>query len=401
MSNNSTPKVRLLHLSDPQFGDLCEAHPVVKDDPSSICRHPFVRSFFEYAKTQTPPHAIVVTGDITTAAKPNEYAQAEAAFRSLANLWGKAVPVLSVPGNHDVSWDIDGLSPADGFGGLRFAPYRLFDHELSSAQNQSGHGYSADSCGDFVSLYQDERMIVVGFNTAACESRNQKPHHGVIRDYQIDRVRTWLRNSRASTETIRVALFHHHLQPLRDPPDWMDVSTATNAQALNDFLEEERFHVALHGHKHKPNLGATGGAHVCHVFGGGAFSVVPSERGGGDLKNFAHWVNIRGSSQNAALGEVESVKCIGHAGKFQWIRPHFNEFPPIARLARALPLDEIKRRLGLLNLAVPQIGALICEDPELAAADPQHLTDAISKLTPERDLVDLDKDVSEWRSYVR
>lgn len=398
--------LRILHISDPQFGQLCEAQPKHPADAGSICGHPLIESFFEHCRTQIQPDLIALTGDISSAAKPTEYLQAESFVEQLRKIWGgDDVPVVVVPGNHDVSWDLDDLH-APTFSGLRFAPFRHFQDETCSSRVSTRHSYRHDACGDFVSFFDSELFTAIGFNTAAKESKSQKPHHGHVSEWQLDEARQLVLNSKGR---YRIALLHHHLVPFRDPPDWLDVSTATNAQSLIDFLHAERFTIALHGHRHYPNLrvlvSTTG--RCLHVFGAGAFSVVATERITGSIRNFAHWIVYTGTTiQGSPIGELISLKCHGGAGKYSWKPPNRDEYDHRIRLARPLSETEIKHRVAALAVGINKarkvsLGPLLLDDPELAATDRNTLLSEIRSAIATHDLVNDDRDLSEWILYER
>jgi 3',5'-cyclic AMP phosphodiesterase CpdA len=70
----------ILHISDPHFGT--EQAPVVQ-------------ALFALAQQQRP-HWVVLSGDITQRARPAQFAAARAFIEQLG------VPVLAIPGNHDI-----------------------------------------------------------------------------------------------------------------------------------------------------------------------------------------------------------------------------------------------------------------------------------------------------------
>ncbi|MBX2995227.1 MAG: metallophosphoesterase [Bdellovibrionaceae bacterium] len=74
-------KVRVAHISDPHFGTV----------------EPDVRAALLQSLKSLAPSAIVVTGDITQRARLRQFRDARRFFREL-----EPIPVLVVPGNHDI-----------------------------------------------------------------------------------------------------------------------------------------------------------------------------------------------------------------------------------------------------------------------------------------------------------
>jgi hypothetical protein len=66
--------VRILHISDVQFGNLCLARPVDSTKPESIVEDPLFKTLFSTLKSRwAKPHLIALSGDITTRAAPSEF----------------------------------------------------------------------------------------------------------------------------------------------------------------------------------------------------------------------------------------------------------------------------------------------------------------------------------------
>src|SRR5262249_23702966 len=101
--------LRILHLSDVHFGQLL---PHQRKPDLSASAHCFAEGDEplpeELAKAiasdpdlQTPPEAVIVSGDIGWSGNAEDYGYAKTFFDSLRRGW-PAVPIVVAPGNHDV-----------------------------------------------------------------------------------------------------------------------------------------------------------------------------------------------------------------------------------------------------------------------------------------------------------
>ncbi|MGH3002114.1 MAG: metallophosphoesterase family protein [Gaiellaceae bacterium] len=150
---------RILHVSDLHFG----AH----EDP--ILERALARLAERIA-----PELVIASGDLTHRGERHQHARA-AAF-----LHGLELPVLAVPGNHDIPWTL----PA------RLAsPWREFEREWRTTE-PSLAGANAH---------------IVGVNSV----RPWRHQSGGVRDDQLERVATKLRQS--ATGALRVVVMHHQM----------------------------------------------------------------------------------------------------------------------------------------------------------------------------------------------
>jgi 3',5'-cyclic AMP phosphodiesterase CpdA len=152
-------KTRLLHLSDLHLG--------ANDRPEI---EPALRSLIE----RVQPAAIVASGDLTHRGTRAQHERAGAFLRSFD------LPVVAIPGNHDIPYTF----PA------RFTrPWAEFDRVWETTQP----------------LFQQEGLLVVGLNSV----RPWRHQSGRIRPAQLERAATLLRA--AAPHDLRVVTLHHHL----------------------------------------------------------------------------------------------------------------------------------------------------------------------------------------------
>jgi 3',5'-cyclic AMP phosphodiesterase CpdA len=159
----------LLHVSDPHFGTEL----------------PHVLSDLRALALAQRPQLVVLSGDITQRARR---AQFDAARRFVDAL---DVPVLAIPGNHDV--------PLFNLPARLLAPY----------------GGYARCFGPVAPVHADDRWLVIGVNT----TRWWRHKHGELSARQVQRVAQRLREAGAGQ--LRVVVIHQPLQVL-DPGDRHD-----------------------------------------------------------------------------------------------------------------------------------------------------------------------------------
>lgn len=204
--------VRLLHVTDVHFGP---PHRAALD---AALRDYVARERFD---------ALVVSGDLTQRARPEQFAAARAFFASLS------VPQVIVPGNHDVPlWAVHERLTAP------FARYRAhFAAELEP------------------SLRLPEAWIF-GLNTA----KGWTAKNGVFRREALARCRAFFAG--CPPEALRVVVAHHHLLPapgpLYDPvAAGAGEAAATFAAAGVDLVLGGHLHFSFLGHTRDyfPHLG--------------------------------------------------------------------------------------------------------------------------------------------------
>lgn len=120
------------------------------------------------------PDLIIVSGDITQRATALQFRQAHKFFSSLP------YPLFLVPGNHDI--------PLYSVWRRFYHPYTLYRRYISE---------------ELEPQYEDERMIVIGVNTA----RVLKAMEGRVNEKQISRVKDIF--SSALPDKIKILVSHH------------------------------------------------------------------------------------------------------------------------------------------------------------------------------------------------
>lgn len=206
---------RIAHISDLHFGAL---------EPGAV-------GALGRAIADAAPVAVVASGDLTMRGRPREFAEAAAFLRSLA------LPVLAIPGNHDMAyWNL-----AARFG----APWRRY-------------------LGAVEGVASDELLLpgaqLVGVNT----SRPLGPHwnwsHGALSLAQARRVEAAFAESPPGAWRGLVA--HHPFQP---PQETRQFRPVRRARSMLEALAKRSIDFVLAGHLHR--TGWVFSAHIERAFG--------------------------------------------------------------------------------------------------------------------------------------
>jgi 3',5'-cyclic AMP phosphodiesterase CpdA len=166
------------------------------------------------------PDLVVVSGDLTQRARPEQFLQARQFVDSMIAM---KVPTLTVPGNHDV--------PLYRVWERIFNPFGCYKKYFSP---------------ELEPVYRDDDMLVVGINTA---------HGWTIKDGRI-RLRRLLEVEkllRATPETVfKVVVAHHHMIP---PPNFGTQRVLANAYEAIDLFSSAGVDLILSGHLHQAYIG--------------------------------------------------------------------------------------------------------------------------------------------------
>lgn len=210
---------RVLHISDLHFGRI---HP------------PAIESLEHFLATQDKKlDLIVMTGDWTQRARKDQYkAAAEFIGRS-------AVPVLTVPGNHDI--------PLYNFFARLLQPLRNYNKYIRKLTTD---------------IFEDPEMVIVGFKTA----NQYRMVEGRILQHDIERAAKAF--SKVPPSALRIIACHH---PVFQPKALSKIRPRHLARAVLELKP----HIILSGHSHLNwiELVETGHHHqTLHVSAGSATS---------------------------------------------------------------------------------------------------------------------------------
>jgi 3',5'-cyclic AMP phosphodiesterase CpdA len=237
-----TTKPTLLHISDTQFG----AHHQFGLGIDSLASR-LLNDLLSLRELVPAPDVVVVSGDLTEWARPEEFA-AVAAFldQLLDSLHLESERLVVVPGNHDINRDLceSYFLQCRGNGQEvlppyypKWAPYANFTAaSLGSTRFTPDRPYS-------LHVLEDQRLVFAEINSTFGESHLEVDHYGRCGEDQLQ----WMRERLEKyANFVRVAVVHH------------------NVRAQSDTIDEERLRddgdfarliaphcdFILHGHTH-------------------------------------------------------------------------------------------------------------------------------------------------------
>jgi 3',5'-cyclic AMP phosphodiesterase CpdA len=192
----------LLHLSDLHFG--------------KAFRPDVAEAVVEHARDLVPD-VVVVSGDLTQRARPEEF---ESAAEYLERF---AAPVVVTPGNHDVPF------------------YRFWERILFPYAN-----YYRYICDELNTVTDVAGLRIVGLNS----SRRATLTNGRIRRSQLDFASRAFSGARDALA--RIVVTHHHLAP---PPDFVGGNVMPFARRALRRFTEHGVDLILAGHMHRSYIG--------------------------------------------------------------------------------------------------------------------------------------------------
>lgn len=196
--------ITILHMSDLHFGP-----PYV----------PRVGEALLTAADAIQPDLVVASGDFTQRAKPEQFAEARAFLDRLPK-----VPIVVVPGNHDVPlWRV--------FERI-FSPYRWYRE------------YIADELDHVLEV--DGAVIVALNSTAPLRATT----NGRIDAAQLEFCRSAFEN--APEGAVRIVVAHHHFAPA---PDYEGGQVMPRAKRAIDVFTELEVDLIMGGHLHRAYIG--------------------------------------------------------------------------------------------------------------------------------------------------
>ena len=209
---------RILHVSDLHTGTREEA--TVERALSALVE-------------RTRPELLIASGDLTHRGRPDQHERAARLLR------GFGIPVLAVPGNHDIPY---------GFPARFIRPFAEFERHWETAEP----------------VYESEHVQAVGLNSV----RPWRHQSGGVSDAQLDRVAERLRAN--SDGALRIAVLHH--QMLGSPWRSRKKPVARRNHVLRSLVEAGA-ELILAGHIHQA---AVSERHEFEVVAGDVRGVVVS-----------------------------------------------------------------------------------------------------------------------------
>lgn len=154
--------------------------------------------------------------------------------------------VVAVPGNHDVDWD----EPPESSD--RFLGFAKFWRRITGSRAYFDCPPNEIMFRSVINV-DGSYIAIVGFNSCTVTSEPiQLRNIGLVEDAQLGFCERFLQGMPDSVDR-RIAVFHHH--PIYIPAlatGVEDYDAMLQAGKLLSYLQEQKFDIILHGHKHYP-----------------------------------------------------------------------------------------------------------------------------------------------------
>ncbi|KTD62292.1 metallophosphoesterase family protein [Legionella shakespearei] len=189
--------MNIVHISDLHFG---------MNDPAIIA------AFLQDLES-LKPELMIISGDLTQRARTHEFEQLS------TFLQGFTVPLLIVPGNHDIPL----YNPVSRF----IEPFKQYKNYVSPKLDAT---------------YADERVNILGINSAT----PYKIKDGTLRKKDLKRINS---HFSATKGQLNILFFHHNLKYFSGMHQPLD-----NAKEFLYYLKDSPIHIVCTGHLHYGNL---------------------------------------------------------------------------------------------------------------------------------------------------
>jgi 3',5'-cyclic AMP phosphodiesterase CpdA len=244
----------LLWLSDTHFS--LDSHHAFPDESTAQKQNLANRIEQLLGSEKISLGGIVVSGDLTWRAAPEEFGKALACLKHLTRVTGLQSYQLAIcPGNHDLEFSKNPaikdalateLGPASraAFSDFYEALYYLPPNEHLSS-------------GRRLILRGAVPVEIVCLNTSYLQQHAEMfQGHGFVGERQLDRAADamgW--NNGDETRAVRMLVMHHHLLPTtyrEEAAIGARYSTVLDAEAVMRWVSKHRVRLVLHGHQHQP-----------------------------------------------------------------------------------------------------------------------------------------------------
>lgn len=202
---------------------------------------------------------LLIAGDITNTGAHNEFEIASQRIKDIIGLLDIHLDnVFFVPGNHDSNWShekeaIERNSSYDKIIYEKYTNIRNNDFFNDLLQRSKCSSYYEDP---YFTVWENEKLIVVGVNSSALDSCDKKLKFGEFDLKTLSILQEKMQELEMSGERrLKILLTHHHPKIYTDRtfPD-VDLSQMKNAEDFLHFAGEYGFDFIVHGHKHIPRF---------------------------------------------------------------------------------------------------------------------------------------------------
>lgn len=389
-------KLHIAVLSDFHVGEKARSRDLCPGDASTAPETGYRERFLAFLKdSKITADYLVLPGDVSNRAKPEEFALASEVVLEIAEaLEVPAHKVIYVPGNHDVDWEVMklGHDPTGFRKGQRYEP---MNGESWVFHEVIGRSTGSLIQAPYFAIWDYHDLLVVGYNSSFHDDPNVSVHHGLIANESLTRLEEELEAREAGAtkakKKLRIFLVHHHPVQYSDPiPNEPDFSAMTNAGNLLKILRRKHFDLVIHGHKHSPRFEThiVDSGFPLAILSAGSFSSILDTRWSGYVNNQFHIIEVEGRDDvtDCIYGEVNSWTYLCGRG---WLEsqpnngiPHISPFGtyllPASLKAALEPL--LKKRFKDSDYA--EWRDIVKALPHLRHLQPERAVEVLDDLAP-------------------
>ena len=284
--------IRVAHVSDLHFG----SHHIavsenVRPKPSTLANH-----FYSFIEDIIPPDFLVISGDISSTSKEEEYLEFKNKFYdksykflSKIKAYNKSDRVLVVPGNHDVDWIIDTethtIQESKNIQTFRQKFYFEWDINTSlGRKDEDEHIFcfsgaqrqDANLPRCCIYYYEEKNILFLALNSAYYSGevtdeikeslieitdkytrrnieKRMRVEYGCFDEDYPDYVKNTLRDFRSKypeiyKKCVKLGVIHHNIRKIAETEETKE------AHRLVRVLDKNGFSMILHGHTHAPTV---------------------------------------------------------------------------------------------------------------------------------------------------
>lgn len=219
----------ILHISDLHFGKPLEAPNdrllCTPEGAKSLADKVF-RSYYQINEAPSID-ALIVTGDMTDSARPEEFSLASVFIKHLMEWFTlNSSRLLIIPGNHDVDWNVKDLEQG--------AQYESFSQFYKGIKGKDWKHDQPDVV-EYPMFGTEDCGVLFGFNSCSVENKLWRGL-GYVRPGQMDFAKTWLEDREQTQYSLRIAALHHHIFPVHG----YEVSHGRFAKFFDEKKEDDR-----------------------------------------------------------------------------------------------------------------------------------------------------------------
>lgn len=294
--------MKILVVSDLHVGEGAICTDLSTGTSPNAVKKNFLKELQNLAKRESiTADYLLVTGDITNRAKPEEFTLAAQKLTEIASYFNITDPskVLFVPGNHDSNWAEEEKVLTADKSNIEIAikeKYRFIQDESMFDSILKNANYGCFYKEPYFAIWEFDNINIVGINTSVFDHYDKKPHHGVVRQSDVSLLDEKLTEmSIKDSDKLNLVMLHHHPMQQPDLPfSQADHSILQNSSRLMDVLYKNRINLIVHGHKHIPTLGYHTNEyyHPITILCSGSFSARLDDRYFQGVPNMIHLIEI-------------------------------------------------------------------------------------------------------------